>query len=246
MARKLRIAVIALFVLFCPLFAQYDFDFTITTDTIIIDTLFMEFHFRLENIGTLPDTYALDCRIISDTIPGWFEQFCAAGLCVEPGAIIYDYLDVGEVDTEITVDVYPTADSGMEVLNLHVQSLAAPSLKDSINVYAVYGTSGPSVEEHTGTTYFHPMLQINPNPFSEKTEITYSVGRSAKSAKMKIYDVTGRLIKNLALHTPYSLLPTAVSWNGTDNSGQKLPGGIYFIKIDNAGQSLIRKAIFLR
>ena len=141
MERKLKIMLIALFVSVSSLSAQYDFDFNCVSDTIEIDTSAMEFFFRLENTGTLPDTYAIDCRLI-DSVPGWDEMFCAGGLCTWPGVIIHEYLGVGEADTLIDIQVYPSQDSGMDVLNLHVQSVFNPGLKDSITVYAVYGVPG--------------------------------------------------------------------------------------------------------
>lgn len=141
MDRKVIILVAALLGLVLPLAAQYNFDFIHTSDTIVVNDTLMEFYFHLENTGALPDTYAFDCRII-DSVLGWDEMYCAGGLCTWPGVIIYEYLDVGEADSLIDIKVFPSPDSGMEVLNLHVQSVFNPSLKDSITVYAVYGVPG--------------------------------------------------------------------------------------------------------
>jgi len=142
MDRRIIILVTALLGLVLPLSAQYDFDFTNTSDTIVVNDTLMEFHFQLENTGTLADTYMVECRVI-DTVPGWFDTYCADALCSFPGAPpIPDYLGAGAVDTAIHIDVYPSQDSGMAVYNLHVRSVFNPSLKDSITVFAVYGVAG--------------------------------------------------------------------------------------------------------
>lgn len=372
MERKLHIVVFS-FILMCPLLAQYSFDFTNTSDTIVIDTLEMKFYFRLENTGTLPDSYTIDCRWVSDSIPGWFELYCAGGLCTWPGIIVYEYLDVGGVDSLIDIQVFPTSDSGMEVLNLHVQSVFEPSLVDSITVYAVYGTPGqygfdfsclsdtvmvdtavvefqfrlentgtssdtytfdlrvidsvpgwtesffvdgvwadpgdqlteylgiwvvdtaiyvrvdpegygtevlnlhvesttnpdlkdsiniyviaadPGVEEYTDNTHYRPLLQIYPNPFKNKTDIRLQPAPSSgarpgitdmgNNVELKIYDISGCLVKQLLLTTPNSLFPTVVSWDGKNDMDRKLPTGVYFIRLVSEDFILTDKAILLR
>ena len=50
-----------------------------------------------------------------------------------------------------------------------------------------------------------------PNPFRNKTDITFSLGQSAKSVELRIYDVAGRLVKEFLLPTAYSLVPTVIS-----------------------------------
>jgi hypothetical protein len=221
---------------------QYGFDFSCLSDTVMIDTAVVEFQFRLENTGTSSDTYSFDLRVI-DSVAGWTESFFVDGVWADPGDQLTEYLGIWAVDTAIYVRVDPEG-YGTEVLNLHVESTTNPDLKDSINIYVI--ATDPGVEEHTDNTHYRPLLQIYPNPFKNKTEITYSVGRGAKSAKMKIYDVTGRLIKNLALHTAYSLLPTVVSWDGKNDMGRKLPTGVYFIRLVSEDFILTDKAILLR
>ena len=60
---------------------------------------------------------------------------------------------------------------------------------------------------------------------------------------LKIYDASGRVVKNVLLPTAYSLVLTEVSWNGVNNAGQKLPSGVYFVYLENYENSLIEKVI---
>jgi hypothetical protein len=73
-------------------------------------------------------------------------------------------------------------------------------------------------------------LSVQPNPFKDKVTITYSVGHSVVYTGLKIYDITGRLVKQFSLATAYPLVPTVISWDGRDNSGTQLPNGIYFLE----------------
>jgi hypothetical protein len=229
-----------------PLFAQYSFDFSCLDDTIQEGVDVIEFYFLLENTGSLPDSYAFDCRVI-DSVPGWLEQYCIGAICGEPGDILYDYLVVGEVDSTIHIQVWPTPGFAIEILNLHVQSVGNPSLQDSINVYAV-GVNG--IEEDKQTNLKSTIVKIYPNPFSKLVKISFNIGHSVESVsdetELKIYDATGRLIKQFSRFTPDALHPTHISWDGTDDRGLAVPAGIYFIKLEQNGFKKPTKIIRLK
>jgi flagellar hook assembly protein FlgD len=63
---------------------------------------------------------------------------------------------------------------------------------------------------------------------------------------LRIYDVSGRVIKNLELPTPYSLLPTLVTWDGTDEKGRSVASGIYFVSCETDNHKMVKKAILIR
>jgi hypothetical protein len=243
---KSILAVVFACILAIPLFAQYSFNFTCLDDTIQEGIDVIEFYFLLENTGSLPDSYAFDCRVI-DSVPGWLEQYCIGAVCAEPGVILYDYLDVGESDSTIKVQVFPTPGFATEILNLHVQSVGNPSLQDSINVYAV-GINAIQENEHQSLR--HITVTVNPNPFSRKTDIRYEPAppggarpgipkevdsRQKSVVSMKIYDATGRLIKQFPRFTPDALHPTHISWDGSDDRDLAVPAGIYFIQLEHNG-----------
>ena len=97
----------------------------------------------------------------------------------------------------------------------------------------VVRAEGTGVEEHTGAA--QSGFTVYPNPFSRNTTIKFESatqhgGRNSKSEmSLQIYDASGRLVKSILLPTAYYLLPTAVSWDGTDDSGNLLGPGIYFL-----------------
>lgn len=86
-------------------------------------------------------------------------------------------------------------------------------------------------------------LTAYPNPFSGK--VTLQVGPTTRNGVINIYDASGRCVRDLYLPTTYSLLPSVV-WDGTDQSGNQLPSGIYFVRLAAESGETIRKVILTR
>lgn len=90
------------------------------------------------------------------------------------------------------------------------------------------------------------LCQNYPNPFSHTTEIRWQltgIEQSVKSIELKIYDVTGQLVKgfnNLTVQ-PFN----QVIWDGTDNKGRKVPTAIYFCRLEVGNMFLRTKKILL-
>lgn len=88
-----------------------------------------------------------------------------------------------------------------------------------------------------------PELAICPNPFNQTTEIRYLIADASK-ANLKIYNVSGRLIKQFDHKaTRYS---NQVSWDGADDTGNRVPAGVYFIQLDTEDHCETEKVILLR
>jgi hypothetical protein len=82
-----------------------------------------------------------------------------------------------------------------------------------------------------------PGLRVEPNPFRSAT--TISMGHRAEDIRLSIYDATGKFINSFALHpTPY-----AIRWEGTDQTGQSVPSGVYFVRLGTAEGKQVIKVI---
>jgi choice-of-anchor B domain-containing protein len=69
--------------------------------------------------------------------------------------------------------------------------------------------------------------------------------RSAGPARVRVYDVTGRLVARLWDGTaPAGLLP--VLWNGLDLAGRKAGSGVYWLRADAAGETFSRRLVLTR
>ena len=76
---------------------------------------------------------------------------------------------------------------------------------------------------------FHVKSLASPNPFNPETSISYTV-KDNGSVSMRIYGVSGRLVRTLKQGEYTNSGTYAVRWNGTDDQGRHVPSGIYFVK----------------
>ncbi len=88
------------------------------------------------------------------------------------------------------------------------------------------------------------LFQNFPNPFLSSTRIQYQIGRAGQ-VQLFLYNVTGQRVRRLAEGSQAAGLHSIV-WNGRDDAGNRLPGGIYFLEL-RAGRQVreTRKVILL-
>ncbi|MEA3432047.1 MAG: C25 family cysteine peptidase [candidate division WOR-3 bacterium] len=71
---------------------------------------------------------------------------------------------------------------------------------------------------------------------------------------LRIYDLSGRLVKSFVIShqalggelMTNDQCPMTITWDGRDDSGKLLPGGVYFYRLEAGGLSATKKLIFLR
>jgi hypothetical protein len=88
------------------------------------------------------------------------------------------------------------------------------------------------------------LFQNYPNPFSPETRIAFDLP-AAGLVEIRIYDVTGRLIRTLVDEKR----PTgfhSLKWDGRDNAGRAVASGTYFYKLTAPEVKESRKMILLR
>ena len=83
-----------------------------------------------------------------------------------------------------------------------------------------------------------------PNPFNPETSISYTVSREGP-VTMRIYSVSGRLVRTLKNGEATSAGTHEVRWNGVSDQGRHVPSGIYFVKtsqrVDGTEESAFTK-----
>ncbi len=97
------------------------------------------------------------------------------------------------------------------------------------------------IEEYEPSQPITTLLQISPNPFRVRVDITFSIGQSAKSIELRIYDATGRMVKDFK-----HVINQQIFWNGTDDLNRKLPSGVYFLKFQAGDYSATEKLLLIR
>ncbi len=89
-------------------------------------------------------------------------------------------------------------------------------------------------------------LSVSPNPFRRATRISAGIRNESATLHgglgISIYDISGRVVKSFILPATCSSLPTIV-WNGTDQTGQSVPAGIYFLQAQTLTDRKVVKII---
>jgi hypothetical protein len=84
--------------------------------------------------------------------------------------------------------------------------------------------------------------QNEPNPFSSSTSIHFSLDRP-ETVALRIYSITGRTIKTLIDGAHFSG-KNFISWDGTDDQGNRIPAGIYFYSLRTSTCNVTRPLVF--
>ena len=75
----------------------------------------------------------------------------------------------------------------------------------------------------------------HPNPFNPRVVLPYATARPGH-VELTVYDLAGRRVRTLVAKD----LPAGrheVTWNGVDERGRRVGSGVYFLRLDSAGQS---------
>lgn len=84
-----------------------------------------------------------------------------------------------------------------------------------------------------------------PNPFNPTTTISYDVPEAGGKVTLRIYDVSGRLVRTLAdgVETPGSKQAT---WDGRDDRGHRMATGVYFYRLTAPEFTKTRKMVLVQ
>ena len=83
-----------------------------------------------------------------------------------------------------------------------------------------------------------------PNPFTGTMSYAYEIVGQDQSVDIGVYNVAGRLVKSLTKASMPAGRHT-VSWNGMDENGARVPGGVYFVRVRLGADAQQHRVIFL-
>ncbi|NVM02672.1 MAG: T9SS type A sorting domain-containing protein, partial [Candidatus Helarchaeota archaeon] len=88
-----------------------------------------------------------------------------------------------------------------------------------------------------------------PNPIDRDTYFTYILTKEAEEVSIKLFTISGRLIKVLN-NAPSKAGYNQIYWDGKDEDGDNLANGVYFYKIiaknEDENFSLLQKFVIMR
>jgi len=92
-------------------------------------------------------------------------------------------------------------------------------------------------------------LHVHPSPFRDRINISYgllSTTFPADRPTLKVFDITGRLVKSFILSNSSSAFTGSVTWDGTDDYSRSIAQGVYFVQMENCDHRYTKKIVFLK
>ena len=107
------------------------------------------------------------------------------------------------------------------------------------------GAIGPTVSIQEYALKQPTVLRVYPNPFNNRVEISYKVIESGP-VNVSIFDIVGKQVKAIA-RVEHNIGWHSVFWDGTDNAGRTVSGGIYLIRLQSLERlEIIEKILYIK
>ena len=87
------------------------------------------------------------------------------------------------------------------------------------------------------------LFQNQPNPFSPETRIAFELPQAGK-VELGIYSPDGRLVRTLVTGE-HAAGRHSIRWDGLNDAGRKVSGGVYFYSLHAPGVEQSRRMILL-
>jgi hypothetical protein len=104
---------------------------------------------------------------------------------------------------------------------------------------------GEPVTIRTGGTLVTRLYNASPNPFRDGTSLQFDVATASAGISLRVHDVSGRLVRTLQPDVMRSGRHT-VTWDGTNDRGQHVASGVYFVTLEAAGVRDNGRLVYLR
>ena len=105
-------------------------------------------------------------------------------------------------------------------------------------------SGGPQGKRVKGLRVFK-LYQSYPNPTTRSTVIRFQIPVKT-SVSLKVYDVTGRLVRTLTRAQSLEPGVYTVEWDGRSDRGLRVPSGVYFYRLVTEGYRATRKLVWVR
>ena len=189
----------------------------------------VSFYVSVEGEVVSPYTFA---KPIELTIP--YKRGLLDQLGIDPSILKMFFISpTGELDSGgiVTIDI----DEGSNVITgsvSHFSEIAVAPLRVPA-----------SVDEYTQPTDYK-LSQNYPNPFNPETTITYGLPIESH-VTITIYSILGQRVKTL-VDEMKSAGDFSVTWDGTNESGERVTSGMYIYSIEAGNFRLSRKLMLMK
>jgi len=228
-------------ILFCPLLlipfmrasAQ---DFSFTCDSLVQRGELGEenvFEALLSNNSDEPNIIRLELE--DGNLPeAWNYFWCVGLMCLPPNTYTFiDTLAPSGTDT-VYVHVFPISVEETGAITITAVQISDPESEQSLTFRVEFGQSVDDPHVGSGPEDYS-VVRAYPNPFNPGVTINYSLEKDG-FISVDIVNLTGRTVESLfrgrQLSGTHSL-----TWDGADERGVNMPGGVYIIRVGINGKS---------
>ena len=106
------------------------------------------------------------------------------------------------------------------------------------------GTFVGTPEQPAPVAYEFVLKQNYPNPFNPSTVIPFSVDQTA-DASLTFYNLLGQRVREFHWNS-LAAGNYSITWDGRDLSGQSVPSGQYFMRLEQSDRMTVRKLTLLK
>ncbi len=136
----------------------------------------------------------------------------------------------------------PAVGSSDAVLLLHVEQLIGP-LDAASAVFLLQAVTG--VDDQPVTMAGTRLEPSHPNPFNPRTTIAYVLAE-ASEVRLEIFDAAGRRVRVLRGGTRETAGQHRIVWDGTNDRGQRVSSGVYFLRLETRSYAGTRRMVLLK
>ena len=152
-----------------------------------------------------------------------------------------DYYTEGDIMINI-----PGLDEAVQGFRVFYRCAVDPTFDCPLEGQALAGLDGDQSRSDVLPSVGGFKLEQNvPNPFNPVTEIAFQVPSGGAEMSLRIYDVSGRLVRTLVDgYEPSGA--RSVSWDGTNDTGEKVASGMYTYRLTSPSFTESRKMLLLK
>ena len=139
-------------------------------------------------------------------------------------------------------DIYECLNQGNRTLGLDPDNFDAVG-NPQIAPVAAYQRCNLSDVPGSGLALLQ-LSQNHPNPFNPSTTISFSVPKAGQG-ELAVFNLRGQKVRTL-LSGDFAAGPGSVVWNGRSDDGHQVSSGVYFYRLNVAGDSQVKRMVMLK
>jgi hypothetical protein len=136
-------------------------------------------------------------------------------------------------------------DTNYFAVPFYYDSLIIAGGADTLDFVIYHNSVGVNESRESLSAARTPRLDgCRPNPFTRSTFVRAEIPeKNSEEGAIRIYDASGRIVRVLCSGGSGVL---SFTWEGKDDMGRYLPGGVYFIRLELPNLRMTRKAVLIR